>query len=254
MRGTLTHATDATSPRRLASLVLTALLGLATSPGCNRVETDPDARQATTTSPTASHPFAWPSDPSHPVLRLEIDGSAGPGHIDIELMPELAPVTVARIIELASAGYYDGTTFHRVIPDFMIQGGDPRSRDRDPTNDGLGGHDEQLPDEFGEAPFVRGVVGLGNRGRPGSTSTQFFVMQADDRNLDGRYTPIGRVVAGLELVDAISRVQTDRTGRWGPRDRPIENVVMKHVSIVGPVSALAPSLRTDDQADDPPAS
>jgi cyclophilin family peptidyl-prolyl cis-trans isomerase len=89
----------------------------------------------------------------------------------------------------------------------------------------------RLGDEFGAAPFVRGVVAMGNLGRKDSTSGQFFIMHADNRSLDGRYTVIGRVVSGIEVVDEITRVSIDRIGRWGPKDRPIENVVMKRVAI-----------------------
>jgi peptidyl-prolyl cis-trans isomerase B (cyclophilin B) len=192
--------------------------------------------------------FEWPEDPSHPILTLEIEndviddasrdsdegppaGPAGKGTIEIELMPELAPVSVAHVIDLAKDGYYDGTTFHRVIPGFMIQGGDPNTRDRDPSNDGNGNPSMRIDDEFGNAPFVRGVVGMGNLGRSDSTGSQFFIMHADNRSLDGRYTVIGRVVSGIEVVDEITRVSIDRIGRWGPKDRPIENVLMKRVAI-----------------------
>ena len=193
----------------------------------------------------ASVAFEWPDDPSHPILSVEIENaainvvrhSADEGQraekttIVIELMPELAPVTVAQVIDLAKDGYYDGTTFHRVIPGFMIQGGDPNTRDRDPNNDGNGNPSMRLDDEFGNAPFVRGVVAMGNQGRRHSTGGQFFIMHADNRGLDGRYTVIGRVVSGIEVVDEITRVTIDRIGRWGPKDRPIENVVMKRVAI-----------------------
>jgi peptidyl-prolyl cis-trans isomerase B (cyclophilin B) len=175
--------------------------------------------------------FAWPDDPNHPMLHVEIESRSSSGTISIELMPKLAPKTVARVIELATDGYYDGTTFHRVIPGFMIQGGDPNSRDRDPSNDGQGNPNLNVADEFSDAPFLRSVVGMGNKGRKNSTGGQFFIMQADNRNLDGRYTVIGRVRAGMEVVDAIMTVPIDRIGRWGPRDRPIENVVMTKVDI-----------------------
>ena len=144
-------------------------------------------------------------------------------------------------------GYYDGTTFHRVIPGFMIQGGDPKSRDRDPSNDGTGGGDP-LPDEFTAAPYLRGVVGMGNRGRSDSTSAQFFIMHADNRNLDGRYNTIGRVLDGMDFVDEITRVAIDHVGRWGPRDRPIENVRILSVRPVGQVAAIRSAMELERQA------
>ena len=191
--------------------------------------------------------FAWPEDPGHPVLGIDVEWADSQGRILIELVPELAPATVAAIIELADDGFYDGTTFHRVIPGFMIQGGDPNSRDRDPTNDGRGGPGRPLHDEFGQAPFVRGVVGLGNKGRENSTSTQLFIMHADNQNLDGRYTVIGRVLEGMALVDEITDVAIDRSGRWGPKDRPIENVVLSRVRTIGQLAAVQADLEAESQ-------
>ncbi len=220
----------------LGLLVLLVTIGGA----CNRVGLDDAAESGTRRASDSDAPadpsnpsndFVWPEDPSHPILAISVETGRSEGTIAIELMPELAPVTVARVIELAKEGYYDGTTFHRVIPGFMIQGGDPNSRDRDPTNDGMGGTDLRLDDEFTRAPFVRGVVGMGNTGRPNTSGSQFFIMHDDNRSLDGRYTVIGRVVSGMEVVDAVTRVPIDRIGRWGPRDRPMENVVMKRVTI-----------------------
>ena len=202
--------------------------------------TAPDGAEPQPAEPAALEIFSWPEDPSHPVLEILVESSELSGTIRIELMPELAPATVTGILELAEEGFYDGTTFHRVIPDFMIQGGDPLSRDRDPTNDGTGRSGRTMKDEFSRAPFLRGVVGLGNKGRENSTSSQFFIMHADKRNLDGRYNAVGRVLEGIEIVDAITQVEIDRSGRWGPRDRPIENVVMTRVRPVGSLSALAP--------------
>ena len=177
--------------------------------------------------------FRWPSDPGHPVMRLEVYTKDSEGTIEIELMPEIAPASVEQLIELAHDGHYDGTTFHRVIRGFMIQGGDPNSRDQDPRNDGHGGTTNALPDEFSAAPFVRGVVALANRGRTGSNSSQFFIVQSDHRELDGKYTAIGRVVSGIDFVDSISNTPTDKVGRWGPQNRPIENVVIRSASISG---------------------
>jgi len=197
---------------------------------------------------TTRGPFEWPSDPSHPVLEVAIESAAGSGTILIELMPELAPSTIVKVLELADAGFYDGTTFHRVIPGFMIQGGDPNSRDRDPTNDGVGGSNVKIQDEFTEAPFLRGVVGMGNRGRPNSTSTQFFIMQKHNEGLTGRYNAVGRVLRGMELVDAITSVDIDRSGRWGPKDRPLENVIMTSVRAIGQIAAVTEAIKLESAA------
>lgn len=167
------------------------------------------------------------------------------GIIVLELDAEKAPESAKNFQRYVESGHYNGTVFHRVIPGFMIQGGDPNSRDRDPTNDGKGRRKMQLADEFSVAPFVRGVVGMGNKGRENSTSSQFFIMQQDRPDLDGRYTVIGRVVSGMQFVDEITRVAIDQTGRWGPKHRPIEDVVMKRVSLEGPIAALAGRIATD---------
>jgi cyclophilin family peptidyl-prolyl cis-trans isomerase len=176
--------------------------------------------------------FQWPSNPRPLLLELEVATHDRAGAIEIELMPDLAPESVAQLSRLAREGQYDGTTFHRVIRGFMIQGGDPNSRDQDPTNDGQGGAFGDLPDEFSRAPFERGVVALANRGRQNSNSSQFFILQSDHRDLDGRYTAVGRVVGGMELVDAIANTPTDKVGRWGPKDRPIENVSIRRARII----------------------
>jgi peptidyl-prolyl cis-trans isomerase B (cyclophilin B) len=193
-------------------------------------------------------PFEWPSDPSHPVLEIKISSPVASGSILIELMPELAPGSVVHVVELAEDGFYDGTTFHRVIPDFMLQGGDPNSRDRDPTNDGAGRAGRPIQDEFSKAPFLRGVVGMGNKGRQNSTSTQFFIMQADNGGLDGRYNTVGRVLDGLDLVDQLAAIKTDRTGRWGPKDRPIENIVIESVRPIGQVGAILAAMELEADA------
>jgi peptidyl-prolyl cis-trans isomerase B (cyclophilin B) len=219
--------------------------------GCNQleagIESPSSLTQAQVEEAPSDAPFSWPEDPSHPVLEIALDSPDVTGTILIELMPELAPATVVSVIELANEGFYDGTTFHRVIPGFMIQGGDPNSRDRDPSNDGKGGPGRPMRDEFSPAPFIRGVVGMGNKGRADSTSTQFFIMQSDDGNLDGRYTIVGRVITGMDLVDDVMKTAIDRAGRWGPKDRPIENVVMAKVHTVGNVAAIKAAIEPDAQ-------
>lgn len=235
MRRKLSHRHRAISFRAAASLLATALI--AGSTGCPRPSPDKDGEDQSGSrasgaggSGEAAEHYRWPHDPNNPVVRLEIEMADSSGEITIELMPELAPKSVQRMIELVDGGHYDGTTFHRVIRGFMIQGGDPNTRDVDPANDGQGGGTQALPDEFSAAPFVRGVVALANRGRRDSNSSQFFIIQAENRALDGQYTAVGRVVSGIELVDEIANVATDGVGRWGPKDRPIENVVIRRAS------------------------
>ena len=119
------------------------------------------------------------------------------GTIRIELLPEAAPKTVAQFEQLAGEGFYDGTTFHRVIPDFMIQGGCPNTRNADPRDDGNGGGEHALEDEFSDLPHRRGVVSMANRGSRNSGGTQFFIVQSDSPHLDGKHTVFGRVIEGM---------------------------------------------------------
>jgi peptidyl-prolyl cis-trans isomerase B (cyclophilin B) len=157
------------------------------------------------------------------VAVLEI---AGMGEIRLELLADVAPLTAAHFASHVEEGFYDGITFHRVVPGFVIQGGDPNSRDRDPRNDGQGvlGHD--VRDERPAVSHVRGIVSLANRGSPNTGSTQFFIVLGDARELDGKFAPFGRVVAGMEVVDRIAAVERDVYGRHGPEHRPVENVVI----------------------------
>ena len=124
------------------------------------------------------------------------------GRVVIKLRPDLAPNHVARVKELTRQGFYDGTPFHRVIPGFMAQGGDP-------TGTGTGGSD--LPDlkaEFSKVPFTRGMIGAARSDDPNSANSQFFIMFADAPHLNGQYTIWGEVVQGMEFVDKIKTAAT----------------------------------------------
>jgi len=148
------------------------------------------------------------------------------GTIVFELLPDVAPKMVDNFKELAKSGFYDGTTFHRVINGFMIQGGDPLSKDSDPNNDGTGDGPRKMPAEFTtKYSHARGMVSTARSSDPNSGSCQFFIMQADNKGLDNQYTIFGRVLEGMDVVDKISLVPK------GPRDRPLKNVVMEKVTI-----------------------
>ena len=121
------------------------------------------------------------------------------GRVVIELRPDLAPKHVARIKELIREGFYDGIIFHRVIPDFMAQTGDP-------TGTGRGGSDKpDLPAEFSSAPFERGTLGMARTSDPNSANSQFFINLAPTPHLDGQYTVWGQVVEGMDHVDQIAQ-------------------------------------------------
>ena len=129
--------------------------------------------------------------------------------------------------ELASSGFYNGTTFHRVMNGFMIQGGDPLSKDDDPKNDGTGSGPRKMPAEFTtKYSHERGIVSTARGNDPDSGSCQFFVVQKQSKFLDNKYTIFGRVVEGMDVVDKISLVKKDQK-----TNRPFENVVMTSVTI-----------------------
>jgi peptidyl-prolyl cis-trans isomerase B (cyclophilin B) len=157
--------------------------------------------------------------------RAEITMADG-GVIVVELDAETAPITVENFINLAEAGFYDGLTFHRVIPNFMIQGGDP---------EGTGSGDSGVPTIKGEflsngvpndISHTRGVISMARRGGDNdSASCQFFITNADSTSLDGDYAAFGRVTKGMDVVDKISEVATDSN------DKPLEPVVIESIKI-----------------------
>jgi len=125
------------------------------------------------------------------------------GEIVIEFYPDVAPNHVANWKKLARDGFFDGTTFHRVAPGFVIQGGDPNSRDIDPYNDGLGGPGWFVDQEFNDVPHERGIVSMARGEAINSAGSQFFICLDDLPRLDGLYTVFGRVIEGMDTVDAI---------------------------------------------------
>ncbi len=173
----------------------------------------------------------------HPYATLEVRDF---GEIRIELLPEIAPGTVENFIKLAEDGFYDGIAFHRVIPGFMLQTGDPESRGPDPRRLGSGGPGYEIEDEFSRFPHERGVVSMANKGQRNSGGSQFFIVHQDAPALDGRYAVFGRVVGGMDVVDAITEVEIDTYGRYGPRDRPYPvSVVIETVRIERPGTGVA---------------
>jgi peptidyl-prolyl cis-trans isomerase B (cyclophilin B) len=143
------------------------------------------------------------------------------GNIELRFFPEVAPNHVNNFIELAKKGFYDGTTFHRVIPGFMIQGGDPNSRDPDRTKHGMGGPGYTLKAEFNEKPHKRGTLSMARAANPDSAGSQFFICVADSFFLDRQYTVFGEVVSGMEVADKIVNQPRDK------RDNPDERIEIK---------------------------
>ena len=151
---------------------------------------------------------------SNPTATIE----TSQGTIQLELFADDAPETVANFTRLAGEGYYDGLVFHRVIPDFMIQGGCPQGT-------GRGGPGYTFDDEINEHRIVRGTLAMANAG-PNTNGSQFFIVTAEATPwLDGKHTAFGQVTSGMDVVDAIESVETDRS------DRPVELVRMESVKV-----------------------
>ena len=158
---------------------------------------------------------------SNPVVTFEMENG---DVIKAELYPEIAPNTVNNFISLVKKGFYDGLIFHRVIPGFMIQGGDPKGV-------GIGGPGYGIKGEFlqngfkNELKHTRGVLSMARAANPNSAGSQFFIMHEDSPHLDGGYAAFGKVIEGVEAVDHICEVRTD----WN--DKPRIPQVMKKVTV-----------------------
>ncbi|HEX8856680.1 MAG TPA: peptidylprolyl isomerase [Thermoleophilaceae bacterium] len=143
------------------------------------------------------------------------------GAIEVDLFDEDAPKTVENFRKLAGDGFYEGVIFHRVIPDFMIQGGDP-------TGTGTGGPGYTFEDEFNQHKVVRGALAMANAG-PNTNGSQFFIVTTQEAPwLDGKHTVFGEVTGGMESVDAIEQTPTDS------RDKPVEDAVIERVELAAP--------------------
>ena len=167
------------------------------------------------------------------------------GDMVVEFFPDVAPKHVENFQILAEEGYYNGTTFHRVIPGFMIQGGDPNSKDLDRMNDGTGGragkffgigreNDPEswtVPAEFNDTPHQRGTLSMARSQNIDSGSSQFFICHDNAPFLDGQYTVFGQLISGIEVVDEIVNSERD------PRDNPLDRVEMT-ISLIDKSEAI----------------
>ena len=158
---------------------------------------------------------------NNPVVTIEMENG---GVMKVELYPETAPNTVANFISLVEKGFYNGTIFHRVIPGFMIQGGDPEGP-------GMGGPGYRIKGEFTANRFqndlkhTKGVISMARSGHPDSAGSQFFIMVDDAPHLDGQYASFGKVIEGIEVADQIVSVATNYS------DRPLEEQRMRSVTV-----------------------
>ena len=143
------------------------------------------------------------------------------GKIEVGLFEGKAPGHVKNFKDLARKGFYDGTIFHRVIPGFMIQGGDPNTKSDDRSNHGMGGPGYSIKAEFNDTPHKRGILSMARSQDPDSAGSQFFVVVKDAAFLDGQYTAFGKVLSGMTVADQIVNAPRDR------RDNPNERIEMK---------------------------
>ncbi len=159
----------------------------------------------------------------NPIVTIKMENEAL-APIEIELYPDIAPNTVNNFVSLVKKGFYNGIIFHRVIPSFMIQGGDPKGI-------GIGGPGYSIKGEFNINGFdnplkhTRGVISMARSMDPDSAGSQFFIMHKDAPHLDGQYAAFGKVISGIETVDAIASTPRDYT------DKPYEDQVMKSVTV-----------------------
>ncbi|GJL79419.1 MAG: peptidyl-prolyl cis-trans isomerase [Nitrospinaceae bacterium] len=147
------------------------------------------------------------------------------GTIEISFMDDKAPGHVKNFKDLAKKRFYDGTTFHRVIPGFMIQGGDPNSKSTDKSQHGMGGPGYTIKAEFNDVPHKRGIVSMARSTHPDSAGSQFFIVVKDSPFLDGQYTVFGKVTQGMDVADQIVSAPRD------PNNNPNERIEMKTVKI-----------------------
>ncbi len=213
------------------------LFGCAENPEPAASSTDSQPKSETTKpvdTPKATEPSAEPAASKLPTTPKDGDDVAvldtAKGKIVIMFYPEKAPKTVQNFEDLANAKFYDGTRFHRCITDFMVQGGDPLSKDMSKSGVwGTGGHmvngkEANVPDEFTDINHVRGIVSMANTGSPNSGSSQFFIVQKDYPSLNGSYSAFGYVVQGMDVVDDIVKT--------GPADHALNGVVKPADAVV----------------------
>ncbi|MBX3096379.1 MAG: peptidylprolyl isomerase [Fimbriimonadaceae bacterium] len=236
--------------KRLILLISLGVLGGSLMTGCAPEEPDanaPDNTPVVSNEPAVTEPEPTPTITeaapiSEGAIELGADGTpktSPPGvqmpkagddvaviqtnHGDIWLrfFPDKAPKHVKNFLDLAKSGFYDGTKFHRVIPDFMIQGGDPNSKNDDRSDDGTGGNmkdgaEVNVPAEFNDTSHTRGILSMARSNDPNSASSQFFIVVKDSNFLDGQYSAFGMAFAGMDVADKIKELPRD------PNDNPLE--------------------------------
>lgn len=165
----------------------------------------------------------------HATIEAVLATDKGP--MVVTFFPEQAPKHVRSFLTLAQQGFYDGTAFHRIVRNFMVQGGCPNSRPGATGQPGTGGPGFQLPAEFNDIPHTRGIVSMARARDPNSAGSQFFIVHADSADfLDGQYTVFGKVEEGLDVLDAIATIDCE-FGPAGERSKPKERVAIRGITL-----------------------
>ena len=215
------------------SILFLALAGCSQNGDSTAAQNDSATTATTTASDTAAATDPAPTTSAAPAAEekpmsayenkiAELHTTAG--QINLRFFPDVAPNHVRNFIDLSQSGFYNGTKFHRVIPGFVIQGGDPNTKAGDPSTWGTGGSPNSVKAEFNSIPHKRGILSMARSGHPDSASSQFFICVADVPSLDNKYTVFGEVTQGMDVVDRIVNAPTRG-------ERPIEPVAITRVVV-----------------------
>ena len=203
----------------LVTIIMTSLILVGC--GTSKSTTNKTEEKDTTSSSESSDTNSSEANKSLPLATITVEGY---GVIEAELYPEIAPNTVNNFIDLSNKGFYNNLKFHRIIKDFMIQGGDPKGN-------GTGGPGYSIEGEFTSNGFAnslkhtKGILSMARAQDPNSAGSQFFIMTKEASQLDGNYAAFGKVISGLDVIDKIENVKTDSN------DKPKEDVVIKSITV-----------------------
>src|SRR5437588_4250425 len=208
-----------------AAIALVLACSPATNDNTTKTESGSTTTEAVAANATASNTKASEEKPMSYYENKVAELHTGAGEIDIRFFPDVAPNHVKNFIHLAEKGFYNGTKFHRVIPGFMIQGGDPNTVSGSPSTWGTGGSGKNIKAEFNSVKHKRGIVSMARSNSPNSASSQFFIMVADAPSLDNQYSVFGQVTKGMDVADKIVNAPT------GEQNRPINPTTIDKIVI-----------------------
>ena len=208
-----------------AAIALVLACSPATNDNTTKTKSGSTTTEAVATNTTASNTTASEEKPMSYYENKVAELHTSAGEIDIRFFPDVAPNHVKNFIDLAEKGFYNGTKFHRVIPGFMIQGGDPNTISGPPQTWGTGGSPQTVNAEFSSIPHKRGIVSMARSNDPNSASSQFFIMVAEYPSLNGKYSVFGQVTKGMDVADKIVSAPRDAN------DRPNDPTTIESIKI-----------------------